>query len=62
MRCGGCVRSVERILGNTCGVKDFSVRVGSFEAVIDPQQVQGSDIVAVLERAGLGADFQEEAP
>ena len=63
MRCGGCVRSVERILGNINGVKEFSVRVGSFEVVLDPEQVQGSDIVAALQqRGGLGVDFQEEAP
>jgi copper chaperone CopZ len=60
MRCGGCVRSVERILGNFSGVKEFDVRVGSFEAAIDLRQVDGSDIVDALKRAGYDADFREE--
>ena len=62
MACGGCIRSVHRILTNINGVVDWDVRVGSATIVIDPHQVDGEAIGAVLRKAGYVAELQNSEP
>ena len=58
MTCGGCVRSVQRILTNIKGIVNLDVRVGSVTIVIDPHQVDAAAIGAELRKAGYMAELQ----
>ncbi len=58
MTCGGCIRSVQRILTNINGVVGLDVGVGSATIVIDPHQVDAEAIGAALRKAGYVAELQ----
>ena len=59
MTCGGCVRSVRKILANVNGVRDLDVRVGSVTVLIDPERAELSDITVALQRAGYRPDLTD---
>lgn len=58
--CGGCVRSIERVLASVKGIQDMDVRVGSVSLVIDPEKFEAAVIARVLEAAGYTAEFLSE--
>ena len=62
MTCGGCVRSVQKILANVNGVRDLDVRVGSVTVLIDPERAGLNDITGALQRAGYRPDLIDEEP
>ena len=48
MTCGGCVRSVQRILSTVNGVTESDVRVGHLTVTIDPSRVDAKAIQQAL--------------
>ena len=58
MTCGGCVRSVQKILSTLNGVIDADVHVGHVSVTIDPSRVDGKAIQQALKAGEFVAEFQ----
>ena len=58
MACGGCVRSVQKILSTLNGVIDADVHVGHVSVTIDPSRVDGKAIQQALKAGEFVAEFQ----
>jgi copper chaperone CopZ len=58
MSCGGCVRSVQKILSTLNGVIDADVHVGHVSVTIDPSRVDGKAIQQALKAGEFVAEFQ----
>ena len=58
MSCGGCVKSVGRILAGVAGVKALDVQIGSARVEADDREsVTGA--IAALEDAGYSAALKD---
>lgn len=59
MHCGGCVKSVTRVLSELAGVQDVSVDLENANAKItfDERQVQPDAFVEAIEDAGFDASL-----
>lgn len=55
MTCGGCAKTVERVLSQVPGVTDVTVDLASGSAVIGGKAA-ADEIIAALEAAGYGAE------
>lgn len=53
MSCGGCVRSVTRVLEAVPGVEPVAVEVGRATVRIDPASATADDARAAIARAGF---------
>ncbi len=53
MHCGGCVASVERVLGRLPGVAERKVSVGSVELTFDEALVDEAAVRASIDDAGF---------
>ncbi len=60
MSCGGCVRSVQKILAEISGIVDMDVRVGAVTAVVEPDRVNAQAIRIALRNAGYAAELQSD--
>lgn len=60
MSCGGCVRSVQKILAKINGIVDMEVRVGSVTAVVESDRVDAEAIRIALRNAGYAAELQSD--
>lgn len=54
MTCGGCAKTVERVLARVLGVTDVTVDLASGSAVIGGKAA-AEELVAALQAAGYGA-------
>ena len=52
MSCGGCVKSVTRVLNSVPGVEPLKVDIGHATVRIDPSTATAEQAKAALERAG----------
>lgn len=64
LSCGGCARSIERLLGELPGVEGVEVRFrdpASSPGVVrfDPARIAAGELVAALEGAGYDASIEE---
>ena len=59
MHCGGCVKSVTRVLSELAGVQkvDVSLEQESAQITFDPQQVQPAALIEAIEDAGFDASL-----
>ena len=59
MHCGGCVKSVTRVLSELAGVQkvDVSLEQESAQITFDPQQVQPVALIEAIEDAGFDASL-----
>lgn len=55
MRCGGCVKRVTTVLGQTPGVAIESVAVGTAVVSVNPAQATSDTVVKALAGAGYRA-------
>lgn len=53
MHCGGCVSSVERVLGRLPGVAERAVAVGSVEITFDEALLDEAALRAAIDDAGF---------
>lgn len=53
MTCGGCVRSVERVLSGLTGIQNSKVEIGKADVTFDPSIVSGTDIHSALVKTGF---------
>lgn len=60
MTCGGCVRSVKKILEGVPGVRSAAVSLESGQAVLQLDSASGPDLIAALRTAIEEAGY--EAP
>jgi copper chaperone CopZ len=58
MTCGGCVRSVQRVLGNVSGIVDSNVSVGNVVVIIDTNKVNAQEIEGALKKTGFVPELQ----
>lgn len=56
MTCGGCVRSVERVLSTLPGIKESKVEVGRASVTFDPAVQTKAAIHEALSKTGFGVD------
>jgi copper chaperone len=59
MTCGGCVRSVQKVLSTVNGVTAADVRVGHLIVTIDPSRVDAKAIQQALKAGGFIAEVQD---
>ena len=59
MHCGGCVKSVTRVLSELAGVQkvDVSLEQESAQVTFVPQQVQPAALIEAIEDAGFDASL-----
>ncbi len=57
MTCGGCVRSVKKVLESVAGVSsvDVSLERGEARVAFDPGQAQPAQLAAAVDDAGYAA-------
>ena len=58
MTCGGCARSVQKILSTVNGIIDADVHVGHLTVTIDPSRVDARAIQQALKAGEYVAEFQ----
>lgn len=53
MTCGGCVRSVERVLAGLPGIQESKVEVGSAKVTFDPTVLSAELLQTALSKTGF---------
>src|SRR5262245_65161312 len=63
MRCGGCIRSVERVAMSVTGVRSARANLAAkrVSVALDDARVSEADVIAALGRAGFAAASMQGA-
>lgn len=60
MSCGGCVKSLTRVLASVPGIEPLRVEVGRAVLRLDPGQVTADTVKAAVGRAGFAVVSETE--
>lgn len=61
MTCGGCVKSVTKVLEALNGVEKAEVDLVSAKIMFDPAEVHIAELVEAIEDAGFDASLSDKA-